>query len=52
MLQKITEGKKKSWLRLCTLYGVNKWDLVDYTNELVYASRYLIKTGLEVKTKR
>jgi len=52
MLQQMIKNyKKKSWLRLCTLHKVNKWDLIDHLNESVYSSRYLIKNGLEVLTR-
>ena len=51
MLQEIIKNKKRSWLRLCSLYNVNKWDLIDYVKETVYASKYLINDGLEVTTK-
>jgi G:T-mismatch repair DNA endonuclease (very short patch repair protein) len=52
MLQQIIKTyKKKSWLRLCTLHNINKWDLIDYLNVPFYNSRYLIKNGLEVLTR-
>lgn len=52
MLQEIIRNfKKKSWLKLCTLHGINKWDLIEYLGEPVYKSRHLIKPGLELTTK-
>jgi G:T-mismatch repair DNA endonuclease (very short patch repair protein) len=52
MLQEIVKNyKKESWLRLCTLHGIDKWNLIEYLNEPVYRSRYLIKTGLEIATR-
>ena len=52
MLQEIVaKYKKKSWLRVCTLNNIHKWDLVDYIGEPVYASRYLIKSGFEIDTR-
>ena len=52
MLQEIVaKYKKKSWLRLCTLHQINKWDLLDYVKEPVYRNRHLIKPGLELQTK-
>lgn len=36
---------------MCTVHGINKWDLINYINEPVYPSKYLIKSGLEVRTK-
>lgn len=42
---------KKSWLRLCTLHNINKWDLIDYTKVPVYPGKHWIRPGLEVKTK-
>ena len=52
MLQQIINTyKKKSWLRLCTLHHINKWELIDHLNASVYSSRYLIKNGLEVLTR-
>jgi G:T-mismatch repair DNA endonuclease (very short patch repair protein) len=51
-LQKILTGyKKRSWIRLCSLHNINKWDLVDYLKEPVYASKYHIKKGLELTTQ-
>lgn len=42
MLQKIiTTYKKKSWLRLCGLHHINKWDLLEFINEPVYARSLL-----------
>lgn len=35
--------KKKSWLRLCTLNSINKWDLIFETNEPVFPGKYYIK---------
>jgi G:T-mismatch repair DNA endonuclease (very short patch repair protein) len=43
--------KKKSWLRLCTLHQINKWDLLSYVKEPVYRSKYLIQPGLELQTR-
>lgn len=52
MLQKIiTSYEKKSWLRVCLLNGIDKWDLIQYLKEPVYNSREMIKEGLEIKTK-
>lgn len=46
-----TKFKKKSWLRLCTLNNIDKWNLIDYLNEPIYASRYYIKTELQLTTR-
>lgn len=52
MLQQIIKQyKKKSWLRLCTLHQINKWDLLDHVKEPVYRSKHLIVPGLELKTR-
>jgi G:T-mismatch repair DNA endonuclease (very short patch repair protein) len=52
MLQEIINNfKKKSWLRMCTLRNINKWSLIKYVGEPVYPSRYLIKPGLELRTR-
>jgi hypothetical protein len=47
----IVRYKKKSWLRLCTLHQINKWDLLDYVKEPVYRNKNLIVSGLELQTK-
>lgn len=47
----IKKFKKKSWLRMCALHKIDKWELIDFLQEPVYASRYLIKEGLEVNTR-
>jgi len=52
MLQKIIKNyKKKSWLRMCSLHGINKWELITHLNESVYPSKHLIKSGLELQTR-
>lgn len=52
MLQQIIENyKKKSWLRLCTLHNINKWNLIDHLKEPIYCSRNFITPGLEVSTR-
>lgn len=52
MLQEIiANNKKKSWLRLCTINGIDKWSLIDHLDEPVYSSKHLIIKGLEVETR-
>ena len=52
-LSEITsQFKKKSWLRLCTLHGIDKWELVKFINEPVYSSKYLVGDGLTVSTDK
>ena len=52
-LQEIKEKfKKKSWLRLCTLHNLNKWDLISLTNEPVYPGKYLIRKAPPVANKQ
>jgi len=51
-LQQIIENyEKKSWLRLCTLNGISKWDLIDYINEPVYSSRYFMRSEFKIATR-
>jgi len=51
-LQEITtKFAKKSWLRLCTLNNINKWNLIDFVDAPVYASRHFIRSGLEIGTR-
>jgi G:T-mismatch repair DNA endonuclease (very short patch repair protein) len=50
-LQEIIHAfNKKSWLRLCTLNGIDKWSLIAYLNESVFAGKHFIIPGLEVAT--
>lgn len=52
-LQEITEKfKKKSWLRLCTLHNLNKWDLISLTNEPVYPGKYFIRKAPTVDNRQ
>lgn len=53
LLQEIVNKfAKKSWLRLCTLYSINKWELINYIQEPVYPGKHWIKPGLEVTTRK
>ncbi len=47
----VAKFKKKSWLRVCTLNNIDKWSLIDYLGESVYAGRFHIKSGLEITTR-
>lgn len=52
MLQKIiNEYPKKSWLRLCTLNSINKWDLIDIVQEPIFPGKYHIGKTPSVKTR-
>jgi hypothetical protein len=52
MLQEIVKKfKKKSWLRVCTLHNLNKWDLIDLTQAPVYPSKHFINEQFVVKTR-
>ena len=52
MLQEIkSKYKKKSWLRICTLHSINKWDLIFETNEPVFPGKYYIKKAPPIANK-
>jgi G:T-mismatch repair DNA endonuclease (very short patch repair protein) len=53
MLQEIKNNfKKKSWLRLCTLHNINKWDLLDSLFEPVFPGKYFINKAPPVKIRQ
>jgi len=53
MLQEIKNNfKKKSWLRLCTLHNINKWELIDSLFEPVFPGKYFINKVPPVKIRQ
>jgi G:T-mismatch repair DNA endonuclease (very short patch repair protein) len=51
-LQEIKNNfKKKSWLRLCTLNNINKWELIDSLNEPIYPGKYFINKSPSVSVR-
>lgn len=53
MLQEIKNNfKKKSWLRLCTLRNINKWDLLDSLSEPVFPGKYFINKAPPIKIRQ
>jgi G:T-mismatch repair DNA endonuclease (very short patch repair protein) len=51
-LQEIVDNfEKKSWLRMCTLHGHKKWDLISFVNEPVFVSKFFINPDFKVTTK-
>lgn len=47
----LNKYKKKSWLRLCTLHNIDKWDLVSALGEHVFPSANLINKAPPIQTK-
>lgn len=53
MLQNIKDNyKKKSWLRLCTLNNINKWELIAQLNESIYPGKYYINKVQPITTNK
>lgn len=52
-LQEIVNNfKKKSWLRLCTLHSINKWDLIKLVKEPVYPGKHFIHRSPPITVDR
>lgn len=52
MLEIIIKTKKeRSWLKLCTIYGIDKWDLIDKIQKPVYSSPNFIDSIYTVDTR-
>lgn len=53
MLQEIKNNfKKKSWLRLCTLHNINKWELIDSLSDPIFPGKYFINKAPPIKIRQ